>query len=573
MWESMILLSLAVIPVEAPMAPPGWAHAQRALLKESSEAAVEFAAKYTDARGHFRCVVRWGGNDGPDDVMETFHNWPLAYALGADERLLRVYERIWEGHLDQFQKAKAPSVEMAKSGMYWREFVTAFDWEHNGEGLAAFYHYGLCRPRDRLYRQRALRYAGFYTGEDPQAPNYDRRHKIIRSLHNGSRGPKLTPATVFDWGGEAEEGMDRHSRYETASNILGDHPLNLLATTLGMTAYMLTGERKYRDWVLEYTGAWRDRILENGGNIPTNIGLDGRIGGEWEGKWYGGVFGWNFWPQTSSRNYYMRGVRISMGNAFLLTGEASYLEPLRRQIDNLYAVRKVENGRVLLPNKHGDGGWYGYTPNQHFDVQRDLYLWSMERRYLERLGGEGWIAYLLGNNPAYPEEALRQGLSEVRRRVASFRADDSTPDTRASDHAQGFNPVVTTPLVQLISGANEPGGSGSLVHGRLRYFDPVRRRAGLPEDVAALVDSIEEEAVGVTLVNLSQTKERAVVVQAGMYGEHTVTEVTTGERRYQVARPFFEVRLAHGAGARLRIAMRRYTNQPMLEFPWERTAQ
>jgi hypothetical protein len=573
MLDSVFLLSLAVIPIETPMAPPGWAQAQRALLKESTEAAVEFAAKYTDVRGHFRCVERWGGNDGPDDVMETFHNWPLAYALGADERLLRVYERIWEGHLDQFQKAKAPSTEMAKNGMYWREFVTAFDWEHNGEGLAPFYHYGLCRPREALYRQRAVRYAGFYNGDDPLAPNYDRRHKIIRSLHNGSRGPKLTPATVFDWGGEAEDGMDRHSRYETASNIRGDHPLNLLATTLGMTAYMLTGERKYRDWVLEYTGAWRDRILENGGNIPTNIGLDGRIGGEWDGQWYGGVFGWNFWPQTSSRNYYMRGVRISMGNAFLLTGDASYLEPLRRQIDNLYAVKKVENGRVLLPNKHGDQGWYGYTPNQHFDVQRDLYLWSMERRYLERLAGDPWIAYLLGNNPGYPEEALRQGLSEVRRRVAGFRADDSTPDTRASDHAQRFNPVVTTPLVQLMNGANEPGGSGSLVHGRLRYFDPSRRRAGLPEDVAALVDSLEEDAAGVTLVNLSQTRERTVVVQAGMYGEHTVTEVTVGERRYQVDRPFFEVRLAHGAGARLRVAMRRYANQPVLEFPWDRTAQ
>jgi hypothetical protein len=262
-----------------------------------------------------------------------------------------------------------------------------------------------------------------------------------------------------------------------------------------------------------------------------------------------------------------------MGNAFLLTGDASYLEPLRRQIDNLYAVKKVENGRVLLPNKHGDQGWYGYTPNQHFDVQRDLYLWSMERRYLERLAGDPWIAYLLGNNPGYPEEALRQGLSEVRRRVAGFRADDSTPDTRASDHAQRFNPVVTTPLVQLMNGANEPGGSGSLVHGRLRYFDPSRRRAGLPEDVAALVDSLEEDAAGVTLVNLSQTRERTVVVQAGMYGEHTVTEVTVGERRYQVDRPFFEVRLAHGAGARLRVAMRRYANQPVLEFPWDRTAQ
>jgi hypothetical protein len=558
------------VNIDAPMAPPGWALAQRALLKESARAAEEFAAKYIDPRGHFRGVERWGGNDGPDDVMETFHNWPLAYALGASDNLMRLYERIWEGHLDQFEHAKAPSVEMARAGMYWREFITAFDWEHNGEGLAAFYHYGLSRPKDVLYRQRAIRFARFYNGDDPAAPNYDKQRKIIKSLHNGSRGPKLTPASVFDWGGEAEEGTDRHTRYKTASNIKGDHPLNLCATTLGMNAYMLTKDRKYSDWVLEYAGAWRDRILANGGNVPTNIGLDGSIGGEWGGKWYGGTFGWNFFPESSSRNYYMRGVRIGMGNAFLLTKDAGYLEPLWRQLENLYQAKKEANGRILLPNKHGDQGWYGYIPDQHFDVQRDLYLWSMDKKYLERISADPWISFLLGRNAAYPEEALRRGLSDVRRRVKGFRDDESTPDMRALDHAQRFNPVVTTPLVNLMNGANEPGGSGNVLHARLRYFDPDRRRAGVPEDVAALVDTIQEDAVTVTLVNLNQTDERSVVVQAGAYGEHTVTEVSAGEKRWSVNSSSFTVWLAHGAGARLRIGMRRYVNQPELDFPWDR---
>jgi hypothetical protein len=559
-----------VIDIDSPMPPPDWAYAERALLKEIADAAVEFASRYVDGRGHFRGVERWGGNDGPDDVMETFHNWPLAHALGAGNRLLELYQRIWEGHLDQFQRARAPSTEMARNGMYWREFVTAFDWEHNGEGLAPFYHYGLSRPRDLLYRQRALRYAGFYNGDDPHAPNYDQRHKIIRSLHNGSRGPKLTEASVFDWGGEAEPVSDRHTRYKTAGNIRGDHPLNLCATTLGMTAYLLTGDRKYADWVLEYTDAWRERILQNGGNTPTNIGLDGRIGGEWDGKWYGGTFGWNFDPQTSSRNYYMRGVRLSMGNAFLLTHDLKYLEPLSRQLDNLYAVKKEEKGRILLPNKYGDQGWYGYQPNLHSDVQRDLYLWSMDKRYLDRLGRDEWIQYLLGKNPAYPQDSLRRAMADVRRRITGFRADASTPDTRALDHAQRFNPVVTTPLINLMNGANEPGTSGSLVHARLRYFDPVRRRAGVPGDVAALVETIEDDAVIVTLVNLSQTTERTLVVQAGAYGEHTVTEVAVGGQNRMVNAPSFSVRLAHGAGARLRIGMRRYANTPTLDFPWDR---
>ena len=73
-----------------------------------------------------------------------------------------------------------------------------------------------------------------------------------------------------------------------------------------------------------------------------------------------------------------------MGNAFLLTHDPKYFEPLRRQLANLYAVKKEENGRVLLPNKYGDQGWYGYTANEHIDVQRDLYLWSMDKRDLEQ---------------------------------------------------------------------------------------------------------------------------------------------------------------------------------------------
>lgn len=565
-----LALSAEVITIDTPMTPPEWAYVQRAVLKESAAAALEFAKKYIDPRGHYRGIERWGGNDGPDDVMETFHNWPLAYALGADNKLLAVYERIWEGHLDQFQKAKAPNVEMARAGMYSREFVTAFDWEHNGEGLAAFYHYGLCRPRNILYRQRAMRYAGFYNGTDPKAPNYDKERKLIRSLHNGSLGPKLTPASVYDWGGETEAGSDRHTRYATAANIKGDHPLNLCATTLGMTAYLLGGGRRHADWVLEYAGAWRDRILQNGGNVPTNIGLNGAIGGEWGGKWYGGTFGWNFDPGTSSRNYYMRGVRIAMGNAFLLTRDAAYLEPLRKQIENLYAVKKEENGRTLLPNKHGDQGWYGYTPNEHFDVQRDLYLWTMDKKYLEHVRKDSWISFLLGENPKYPEEALRRALSEVRRRTQAFRDDTSTPDSRASDHAQPFNPVQTIALVNLMNGGNDPGTSGNTIHTRLRYFDPERRRAGMPEDVAALVETLEDAAATVTLVNLSQTQERSVTVQAGAYGEHTITEVSTGERRWSVGATHFDVRLAPGSGARLRIGMRRYVNQPAFDFPWER---
>ncbi|MBL8237520.1 MAG: hypothetical protein JNM66_08890 [Bryobacterales bacterium] len=567
LFSAALLAGPPVVRIDKPMAPPEWALAERALLKAYAEAAAEFAAKYVDERGYFKCIERWGGNDGPDDVMETFNNWTLLHSLGASDTVLELYRKIWEGHLRQFTAAKAPSTQAAKEGMFYKEFVTAFDWEHTGEGLAAFHHYALSAPRDAEYVRRVRRFAEFYTG----APNYDSRHKIIRSLLHGSRGPILTPATVFDWGGEAVEGHpERHDRYRAAGNVRGDHPLNLGTCSLGFNAYALTGENKYRDWVLEYAGAWKDRILANGGNIPTNIGLDGTIGGEWGGKWWGGTFGWNFDPAVSGRNYYMRGARTGLGEALLLTGDMSFAEPLRRQLANLYAARRMENGRVLMPQKYGERGWYGFTGNQYFEVQRDLYLWSMNPADLANLAGDPWIRYLRGNDAGYPAKALATDFERLRRRVEGMRADESTGDTRPSDGAQRFNPVATETLVNLMLGGNDPGASGNVLHARLRYFDARMRRAGLPEDVAALVDSIDADSVRVTLVNTSPVNARELVVQMGAFAEHNALSVETAGKRIPVDGSHFTVRLAPGAGQTLTIAMKRYANPPTAAFPWDR---
>ena len=38
---------------------------------------------------------------------------------------------------------------------------------------------------------RARRFAGFFLNEDPEAPNYDAEHNILRAPHNGSEGPRM----------------------------------------------------------------------------------------------------------------------------------------------------------------------------------------------------------------------------------------------------------------------------------------------------------------------------------------------------------------------------------------------
>ena len=61
--------------------------------------------------------------------------------------------------------------------------------------------------------------------------------------------------------------------------------------------------------------------------------------------------------------------------------------------------------------------------------------------------------------------------------------------------------------------------------GAAGYFDCAQQRPGLPPDVAALVSGLSESGCEVTLINLSETEEREVLIQAGAMGEHRFTDV------------------------------------------------
>jgi len=148
--------------METPMIPPEWALLERELIRAQTRACQAFYDRYFDERGYLQCVVRWGGNDGPDDAIENLTGWPLLHALGAPEVILHLYQRAWEGHLRQYTEAKTVAVPLAREGMYYKEFPVTFDWVHNGESLTVFTHQGLSDPYAPLFRQRAKRFAGFY---------------------------------------------------------------------------------------------------------------------------------------------------------------------------------------------------------------------------------------------------------------------------------------------------------------------------------------------------------------------------------------------------------------------------
>jgi hypothetical protein len=581
------------IEIDTPLAAPHWALLERQLLDAQTAACQEFYAKYFDERGYLRCVPRWGGDDGPDDAAENLLNWTMLHALGAPDVVLDLYKQGWEGHLRQYTEAKTVEVPFARDGMYYKEFPVMFDWFHHGEGYSAFFLQGLSDPYDPLFQQRTRRYAAMYMGEDPQADNYDPEHKVIKSMINGSRGPMLRKATGLDWAGDPIEIEGRFhlghgernfeemiAHFKDYNDVVGDNPLNLGATTLGFNGYAFSAETKYKEWLLEYVDAWVERTEANGGIIPTNIGLDGTIGGACDGKWYGGVYGWGFTvvvPQTGAlahRNYQAR-TPYGFANALLLTGDQRYVDVWRGVIDKVNENARVIDGQKVYPQMYGDEGWYHYTPDPFNAGVLELYYWSMKAEDRDRVVGNRWVAYLHGEDPDYPVDALQAGLDQVRRRVAGMRQDTTTPDTRLSDDMNRLNPAITEALTELMLGGLPTGRVGYPLHCRLRYFDPApgHGRAGLPEDVAALVEEMTADRVTVTLVNLSPVQERTVVVQGGAYGEHQFTGVTVNGDVWPLAwpaSPSFLVRLAPGCGARLRIEMERYANPPTLAFPWDR---
>lgn len=580
------------ITIDSPMIPPQWALLERELLRAETAACHAFYEHYFDERGYLLCVPRWGGDDGPDDAAENQLNWTMLHALGAPDSILALYKQGWEGHLRQYTEAKTVEVPMARDGMYYKEFPVMFDWFHHAEGYSAFFLQGLSDPYDAAYQRRMNRYAAMYMGDDPTAPNYDPEHKVIRSMFNGSRGPLLRKATGLDWAGDPIEIEGRFrlghgernyqemvDHFKDYNDVAGDNPLNLSATTLGLKSYMLTGDERYRDWVLEYVDAWVERTAQNGGLIPSNVGLDGSIGGECEGKWYGGVYGWGFSvivPQTGElahRGSFRNRAHYGFANALLLTGDQRYVDVWRRMYDIVNGNAKTEDGQTLYPHMYGDTygdeGWYHFLPEPFAPGAEEVYYWSMDEADRERVSENDWVRYISGENTSYPEEALQGDLAEVRRRMARMAADTATPDTRLSDDMNSINPAVTDSLIRLMLGGLPVGRVGFPLHCRLRYFDPARRRAGIPEDVAALVSAMDADSVTVTLVNLHPVEARTVIVQGGAYGEHQIGSVSgEGVSGADVNGAHFAVRLEPGCGTQLEVGMARYANTPTMNFPW-----
>ena len=110
----------------------------------------------------------------------------------------------------------------------------------------------------------------------------------------------------------------------------GDVPLNLTSTSMIANAFMYTAEEKYRRWIQEYVQAWIERVEANGGILPDNVGLSGKIGEHMDGKWWGDYYGLEC-PHGLFNQ--LEPTVIGATNAYLVTGDPSFLELPRSVLD------------------------------------------------------------------------------------------------------------------------------------------------------------------------------------------------------------------------------------------------
>ncbi len=555
---------------------PSWAVWERHLIDLLNDSVHPFLEHFTRDDGEFVWRDEWGGGSC-DDYYEPFFSWPVIYMMGGAEHMLSLAEGHWE----------AITRQLTRLGAVHEEYGIREDNFHQSESDIFFYNLCLANPLADKWSERARRFAGFYLNEDPEAVNYDPAHRIVMSPLNGSRGAWIAPpesrqnrayapvgttmeryslpffdlpgiTTVKDLGdpqkaramGQAM--YDRHSRGDVASN--------LSITTLVTNAFLVSGEEKYRDWVVEYTGAWMRRADENGGLIPDNVGLSGKVGEYCSGNWYGGLYGWT-WPHGFAT--LIAAIFDAGANAFLLTRDSSYLDLPRGQLDRMLELGELrrEDARdtlgpgqssgapsgggetFMVPLRYGDAGWFDWAPPSPvwpislWNLSMAEEDWSRIEEMQAKSGGDWngvsafhgktdggheapWVRFLAGANPDYPERILHATEQIARRRLALVREDESVGTRHHVHHWQWANPVSSEALVQLTLGAPQQVYNGGLLHARLRYFDAQQRRPGLPPGVAALVEELEAERTVVRLVNLGGTETRELILQAGAFGEH-----------------------------------------------------
>lgn len=606
---------------------PEWAHSQQELIINLTAAVEEFVARYVRDDGTLIWRDSWPGMDGSDDPYEGFQYFPLFYALTGNQRIYELGRKIWDGITWQW----------TEYGQIHREFDGYYDWMHHGEANLYHYFFGLTKPNSLQDRTRAVRFAKMYNGEDSDAQNYDSALGIIRAPMSGSRGPRFE-TTHEDWithrgvldsyhapfedmtTSPFELGTCNWSNDEVYEEVVrlmnermtkGDVPLNMNASGQMTHAFMYTADSSFTTWVVDYLNRWRQRAIDNGGIIPDNVGLTGKVGEYLEGKWWGGHYGWR-WPHGLFT--IIEPIVNIVSNAVLMTGDDSYFALAREQIDTNFSMGKEIDGVWHTPNKHFDSGWTDFRPANPYHA---IHLWFRslsddDQERVERCRGAldwqkvsiaekpfsvkhyntntiPWYEFITGNLPDYPDQVLSANKRLLDQQLARLRSDHGDPkvwdtveqindfpdslsmqvDGYAIHAWQEFNPLYFESLVQLQWGAPMHISHGGFQFASVRYFNPETKTPGLPMGVSALVSHVDQTGMSLTLANVGSERTH-VILQAGAFGEHTFVSAFQNQgQEISVDGPWCEIEVPGESSVSLDLKISRHSRVASYATPFE----
>jgi len=620
--------------------PPEWAVMQRQLIRTIEQAAPYYVKRFTRVDGSVY------GKGPYDDVFEMFYNWPELYAISGNEFLnetaLKEYNAITRSNTafsnDSIDYNHQLYKEFPRNDDFFHisEGMTAFYnlalgnpmLPENIDRARRFAGFYLNEDSDaRNYDSSHTLIKSIFSGSQGPLTHSDATYNL--RYGHASLYP-IIPNLESNWADDPKRNVEIQALYDHMVTRT-DVPVNLAATGLMSNAYLYTGEEKYKKWVLNYVDVWMKRISENGGLLPDNVGQQGKIGEYRNGQWWGGLYGW--YGRYGLMMMFSE-LSVASENAYLLSGDPKYLDLLRSQISGLISRGKTtKEGQLLVPFRYKKEGWHSYRPMMIQDLAHlwhasmtpgdwkkievlmkgnkfrplwdegiwgkntlnegdnqvweptEPFDWSLEISNGDRTFGSSEHArlmYYAGKNPDWPLESLKADYEEVMRRMNFMQNDPRDVTKIHRDDLYPNNPVITKALVQTTMGTPQTIYNGGLLRATVRYFDVDKSLPGLPKDIAALVENLENDRTVVHLVNLSLIDSHRVIIQAGAFGEHSFTTLSyqdqkgDGEnqskelKKVEIDQSYFVADLPPGTSIRMNIGMHRFVNKPSYAFPWHK---
>ncbi len=409
---------------------PEWALLERRYL-ELADTAPDVLADYLTPEGEIiwpTCVPDFQSN--VDNAFEGFSSFPLLYLLGGSEHLLAYAHRQYDALTRQYSRYKKLGIgsdpfitrKTGRDTMLVDEWYPDLNWMHIGEGSMFLYYLALADPRNQKTKNRVLKFTEYLIGENPAGfeRNYDQDNRVFKTSDFGSNGPAYARfgkpygyshwmdtyglafydvpgvTTLLDL--KNPENARRYGAVFGERLRRADTVTNMLSTSLALYAFMYTGSPRYRDFVLDYVGGWRERYEKGNGVMPDNCGPNGRVGETMEGRFYGGTYGWTF-----PHGYYFIEDALIIGgeNEGLLNGRRDALDWARELYTNLvdrYGIETVE--KLLFPQKYAeDGAVIEYYAPEDTPMTRPDRT-TNEPGMVRFRQTEGWYEYGTGN-PAH----------------------------------------------------------------------------------------------------------------------------------------------------------------------------